>query len=293
MSRLDIPQSQPFRRKLMSAIPVHSQSRQVVRPLPQKLPSEKLDLKRVPRHVAIIMDGNGRWAKQRHLPRFMGHRQGVETLKQVVRYCQDLGIQALTVYAFSTENWKRPAEEVEFLMQLFEHVIWQELNHLHEQGVRLNFIGDLTPLPLALRSTLDYAICKTETNQSIHLNVALNYGGRNDIVRACQKLSTAVQHGLLDPSQISEALFADHLDAAGDADPDLLIRTSGEMRLSNFLLWQLAYTEIYCTATHWPDFSRDEFDQALWTYQQRDRRFGQLSTAKNIERLQPTMSLTE
>ncbi len=267
----------------MLTIPVRSQSdssSKLLAPQSPQLPPD-LDPLRSPQHVAIIMDGNGRWATQRKLPRFVGHRQGVETLKQVVRYCQDFGIPVLTVYAFSTENWKRPAEEVEFLMQLFEQVIWQELNHLFEQGVRLSFIGDLTPLPPALRSTLDYASCKTAANKSIRLNIALNYGGRQEIIRACQKLSTAVLQGKLKPEQISEDLFAQQLDAAECRDPDLLIRTSGEMRLSNFLLWQLAYTEIYCTSVLWPDFNREEFYEAIRTYQQRDRRFGKLSKGKN------------
>lgn len=262
----------------MSVSPVRFPARTNLIPVPNETPSVPvLDRQRLPQHIAIIMDGNGRWAKQRHLPRVLGHRQGVETLKRVVRDCKDLGIAALTVYAFSTENWQRPAEEVQFLMQLFEQVIWQELEHLNEQGVRLSFIGDLTALSPTLRSTLDYARCKTAANTAVRLNVALNYGGRQEILRACQKLSQAVQQGQLDPHHITEDLLAQHLDAANIPDPDLLIRTSGEMRLSNFLLWQLAYTEIYCTSVLWPDFSRETFYEALRTYQTRDRRFGKIA----------------
>lgn len=262
----------------MSVIPARFSARTNLAIVPTETPSTPiLDRQRLPQHIAIIMDGNGRWAKQRHLPRVLGHRQGVETLKRVVRDCKDLGIAALTVYAFSTENWKRPAEEVQFLMQLFEQVIWQELHQLDEQGVRLSFIGDLTALSPALRSTLDYASCKTASNTAVHLNVALNYGGRHEILRACQKLSQAVQQGQLHPNQITEDLFAQHLDAADLPDPDLLIRTSGEMRLSNFLLWQLAYTEIYCTPVLWPDFNRETFYAALSAFQTRDRRYGKIA----------------
>jgi undecaprenyl diphosphate synthase len=234
----------------------------------------------LPKHVAVIMDGNGRWAQQRRLPRVMGHRQGVDTLKALVRCCQDWGVPNLTVYAFSTENWKRPAQEVDFLMQLFEQVIWQELELLHQEGVRLTFIGDRMTLPASLQATLDYGMHLTAGNQRIRLTVALNYGSRQELVRACQRLSAATQAGNLNPESITEEVLARCLDTADLPDPDLLIRTSGEMRLSNFLLWQLAYTEIYCTQTLWPDFDRSTFHQALLTYQARDRRFGQLSPNK-------------
>lgn len=241
----------------------------------QTLPVD-LDPQCLPQHIAVIMDGNGRWAKQRGLPRLVGHRQGVKALKALVRCCQDWRIPALTVYAFSTENWQRPPEEVEFLMQLFEQMLWQELDSMHREGVRLAFIGDLAALPHSLRSLITDAMSKTAHNGGVHLQVALNYGSRHEIVQTCRTLGNLVAQGKLSPEEITENLFTQFLDTAGQGDPDLLIRTSGEMRLSNFLLWQLAYTEIYCTPVFWPDFSRQDLYQALQSYQRRDRRFGRV-----------------
>ncbi|MDX2243041.1 MAG: isoprenyl transferase [Leptolyngbyaceae cyanobacterium bins.302] len=237
------------------------------------------DLKqdRLPRHVAVIMDGNGRWAKQRGLPRFMGHRRGVDALKDLLRCCRDWGVEALTAYAFSTENWGRPSEEVEFLMTLFERVLRQELREMMQENVRIRFVGNLSVLPRSLQSEIERAVSETATNQGIQFTVATNYGGRQEILQACRAIAQKVQEGLISPDEIDEALFDRHLYTAGICDPDLLIRTSGEMRLSNFLLWQMAYGEIYVTETLWPDFDRDQFHQALSAYQQRERRFGKVS----------------
>jgi undecaprenyl diphosphate synthase len=235
-----------------------------------------LSPQRLPHHIAVIMDGNGRWANKQGLPRMAGHRQGVEALKEIVRCCKDWGISALTVYAFSTENWKRPIEEVSFLMLLFERMLQHEVEQMHREGIRITFIGDLTSLPLPLRKEIDRAMAITENNRALHLIVALNYGGRREIVQVCRELSQLVACEEIQPEAITETLFEKHLCTRSVGDPDLLIRTSGEMRLSNFLLWQMAYTEIYCTDLLWPDFNREAFHQALSVYQSRDRRFGKV-----------------
>ena len=239
------------------------------------LPTD-LDHLRLPKHVAVIMDGNGRWAKRRGLPRIMGHQRGVDTLKDLLRCCQDWGVPALTAYAFSTENWGRPFEEVEFLMTLFERVLRRELREMIEENVRIRFVGNLAVLPSSLQEEISRSMNDTQNNTGIEFSVATNYGGRQEIVQACQAIATQVQQGLLNPEAIDEALFEDHLYTRGITHPDLLIRTSGEMRLSNFLLWQLAYAEIYVTQTFWPDFNREEFHQALLAYQKRERRFGKV-----------------
>jgi len=245
----------------------------VLRDLPADLQQERL-----PKHVAVIMDGNGRWAQQRGLPRIMGHRRGVDTLKELLRCCRDWGIGALTAYAFSTENWGRPLEEVDFLMTLFERVLRQELREMMEEQVRIRFVGDLSRLPASLRAEIERSMAETSQNQGIQFSVATNYGGRQEIVQACRAIATQVEQGKLNSEEIDEAVFAQHLYTQGTVDPDLLIRTSGEMRISNFLLWQMAYAEIYITDTLWPDFDRAEFHRALVDYQQRDRRFGRLSS---------------
>lgn len=241
----------------------------------QYLPS---DLKRelLPQHVAVIMDGNGRWAKSQGLPRIMGHKAGVDAIKDLLRCCNDWGIKALTAYAFSTENWKRPQEEVEFLMTLFQRVLRQELREMVEENVQIQFVGNLQALPKALQEEISRSMAETKGNQSIRFIVATNYGGRQEILQACRAIAHKVQQGVLQPDDISEEVFESHLYTAGIADPDLLIRTSGEMRLSNFLLWQMAYGEIYITDTLWPDFDRKEFHRALSAYQQRERRFGKV-----------------
>ncbi|MBD2209095.1 isoprenyl transferase [Calothrix sp. FACHB-156] len=228
----------------------------------------------LPKHVAVIMDGNGRWAKRQGLPRIMGHKRGVDALKDLLRCCKDWGIQALTAYAFSTENWKRPQEEVDFLMTLFQRVLRQELREMVEENVQIQFVGNLNALPRSLQEEISRSMAETKDNRSIRFTVATNYGGRQEILQACRAIAQKVQQGLLQPDEIDEAVFERHLYTAGIADPDLLIRTSGEMRLSNFLLWQMAYGEFYITETLWPDFDRVEFHRALCAYQKRDRRFG-------------------
>ncbi len=235
-----------------------------------------LDPRRMPAHIAVIMDGNGRWAEARGLPRMMGHRAGVEALKTTLRFCSDLGIGALTVYAFSTENWSRPQDEVNFLMALFERVLQRELEALQQEKVRINFLGGLEVLPERLRELIKEATKLTAGNSGIHFNVCTNYGGRRELVLAAQKLAERSVKGELDPSVIDENIFAAELFTASEVDPDLLIRTSGERRISNFLLWQLAYAEIYVTDALWPDFDSSELLQALIDYQSRCRRFGGL-----------------
>ncbi len=232
------------------------------------------ELSRLPQHVAVIMDGNGRWAKNKGLPRIEGHRRGANTLKEILRSCKDWGIKTLTAYAFSTENWGRPLTEVNFLMTLFERLLRKELAEMNSEGVCIRFIGDLSPLPLSLQQEIRHSMESTKNNQAIYFNVAINYGSRLEIVKACRSIAEKIQVGEIKPEAIDENLLSQYLYTANSPDPDLLIRTSGEMRLSNFLLWQLAYTEIYVTDTLWPDFSRKEFTQALEAYQKRDRRFG-------------------
>jgi undecaprenyl diphosphate synthase len=222
------------------------------------------------------MDGNGRWAKAKGLPRVVGHRAGVETLKSTLRLCSDWGIGALTAYAFSTENWSRPGDEVNFLMTLFERVLQSELRSLEDEQVRIRFLGDLDGLPEKLQVLIDDATERTAQNTGIHFNVCTNYGGRRELVRAAQRLAKQAASGTIDPEAIDENSFARELFTAGDQDPDLLIRTSGEYRISNFLLWQLAYAEIHVTDVFWPDFNADVLKQALLDYQGRNRRFGGL-----------------
>ncbi|AFZ23432.1 Undecaprenyl pyrophosphate synthetase [Cylindrospermum stagnale PCC 7417] len=241
----------------------------------QSLPSD-LKPELLPKHVAVIMDGNGRWAKRQGLPRIMGHKRGVDALKDLLRCCKDWGIQALTAYAFSTENWKRPQEEVDFLMTLFQRVLRQELREMVDENVQIQFVGNLQALPRSLQQEISRSMAETKNNRAIRFTVATNYGGRQEILQACRAIAEKVQQGLLKPDEISEEVFERHLYTAGITDPDLLIRTSGEMRLSNFLLWQMAYGEIYITDTLWPDFDRVEFHRALSAYQQRERRFGKV-----------------
>ncbi|NJK35017.1 MAG: isoprenyl transferase [Oscillatoriales cyanobacterium SM2_2_1] len=241
----------------------------------QTLPTD-LDRDRLPQHIAVIMDGNGRWAKQRGFPRIVGHRQGVTALKDLLRCCKDWGIAALTVYAFSTENWQRPHQEVDFLMVLFESMLRRELREMCQEGVRIAFAGEWESLPDSLKTEMLRAVEATSHNQTVQFTVAMNYGSRDEILRVCRQLAESVRNGTLAPHDLDEHLFEQHLYTAGLGDPDLLIRTSGEMRLSNFMLWQLAYTEIYFTDILWPDFDRAAFHTALKSYQQRDRRFGAL-----------------
>ncbi len=226
------------------------------------------------RHVAFIMDGNRRWAQDKHLPKVMGHHLGVETLKSLVRYAGEIGLEAMTVYAFSTENWNRDVEEVGALMQLFLQALSKELDALHANQVRLRFIGDLTPLPADLRRLMEQAMAKTAANTGLKFQVATNYGSRAELVQAARNLAQAVQAGELTLDEITEERFANQLYTAGLPDPDLLVRTGGESRWSNYLLWQCAYAEFYVTPLMWPEFSVTEMNRAIWEFVQRERRFG-------------------
>jgi undecaprenyl diphosphate synthase len=220
------------------------------------------------------MDGNGRWAKQRGLPRLAGHRAGTENLRRVIRACVEFGIQYMTIYAFSTENWGRPKEEVEGLIHILEDVIDRELDELHEEGVQLRHIGHLEALSPNLRKKVQHAIELTRNNQRLILNLAFNYGGRDEIVCAIRDI---VAEGI-PPEQITQEVVSQHMFTAGCPDPDLIIRTSGEMRVSNFLIWQGAYSEWYISPLYWPDFGRDELFEALVEFGQRDRRYGRVSS---------------
>ncbi|MEW5867725.1 MAG: isoprenyl transferase [Chloroflexota bacterium] len=236
--------------------------------------NENSDLPEViPTHVAIIMDGNGRWALSRGLPRLAGHRAGTENLRRIIEACIEFGIQYLTIYAFSTENWGRPKEEVEGLMKIFEDVIDSELQELHDQGVQLRHIGRLERLDPAFREKVQHALAFTRHNQRLILNVAMNYGGRDEIINA-------VQHMITDgirPEDVTAELFNRYLFTAGVPDPDLIIRTSGELRGSNFLIWQGAYSEWYFPAVYWPDFDREQLRLALEEFNRRERRYGRIS----------------
>ena len=228
----------------------------------------------LPRHVAIIMDGNGRWAKAHRLNVAMGHRQGTETLREIIRHTDDLGIEALTIYAFSTENWSRSAEEVAALMQLILDFFASEIDELDEKGVRILILGEKDALPQKQRDVLIEAEERTAKNAGLRLNIALNYGGRAELTRAARRLAEKVRAGELAPEQVTEEALAGALYTAGQPDVDLLIRTSGEMRLSNFLLWQCAYAEFVFPEVLWPDFTVAHYDEALQVFAARNRRFG-------------------
>lgn len=225
-------------------------------------------------HVAIIMDGNGRWARARGLPRLAGHRAGLEAVHKVVRVAPDLGIKYLTLFAFSTENWRRPPLEVQGLFALLREYVAKETRELKEQGVRVRFLGEREGLPAAARSVIERCESETSQGERLHLNIALNYGARAELVRATRTLAQRAARGELDPDTIGPAEVAAELYTSGLPDPDLLIRTSGEMRLSNFLLWQLAYTELYFCDVLWPDFTSEDLAAALKAFQKRERRFG-------------------
>jgi len=229
-----------------------------------------------PAHVAIIMDGNGRWAKARGMPRLAGHRAGVEALRKTVRAAPGLGISFLTVYAFSSENWSRPKSEVSDLMGLLKLFIRRDLAELHQSGVRVRIIGDRAGLQPDIRGLLEEAESLTARNEALTLIIAFNYGGRDEIVRTARKLAAAVARGEIDAEAITADSFANSLDTAGIPDPELVIRTSGELRLSNFLLWQAAYSELVFVPTYWPDFDRAALEGAIAEYHRRERRFGGL-----------------
>ena len=234
----------------------------------------RLDPQRMPRHVAIIMDGNGRWATGRGLLRTAGHRAGVDALKQILKAAIDLHIEALTVYAFSTENWKRPQAEVEFLMKLFYDYLAKEIDEMDEDDVRLRFLGRIEELSPKLRELAHVAAQRMQDNRGVQFNVAMNYGGQDEILRMTRSLAAKAAEGTLDAAAIDEQMIAAALDTAGLPPVDLVIRTSGDLRLSNFLLWQAAYAEFWFTKTNWPDFTPACFVEALEDFQKRDRRFG-------------------
>jgi len=235
-----------------------------------------------PKHVAIVMDGNGRWARARHLPRTRGHLAGAETARTVAKCCVDFGIPYLTLYAFSTENWSRPASEVSFLMSQLRRVLAERRDELVEHGIRLKAIGRIRELPAIVRRELEETERVTRDGTVLTVTLALNYGSRAEIVDACRNLAAQVQHGRLAPEAIDEALLESALYTAGTPDPDLWIRTGGEKRLSNFLLWQASYAELYITEALWPDFDREEFLKALREYARRERRFGRVSSADEV-----------
>ncbi len=240
---------------------------------------------KIPRHIAIIMDGNGRWAQQRSLPRVAGHRQGVESVREAVKTCRELGIQVLSLYAFSRENWNRPKWEVKALMQLLSRYLKSEIQELKKNGIALKVIGNLEQLPEKLQPQLIKAIEQTQENKDMILNVALSYSGRAEILMAVRKVAEAVLNKTLSIEDISEATFEQYLYTQGLPDPDLLIRTSGEYRLSDFLIYQLAYTEIYVTQTLWPDFRKKHLLTAIQEFQKRERRFG--LTGDQVRRKNP------
>ena len=243
--------------------------------------SKEIDKKRIPEHVAIIMDGNGRWATQRGLSRSFGHNQGVNVLKEILKVSKNLGCKILTVYAFSTENWARPAKEVDFLIGLFEKVLKKEIEDIHKESIKIKFIGDLSLFPDNLKLIFNNSEKLTKQNKDFTLNVCVNYGGRQEIVRVARELAEKSHKGKIKPEEVDEKLFNSELLTQGIKDPELLIRTSGEKRISNFLLWQLAYSEIYITDILWPDFNESEFLKAIIDYQSRNRRFGGIESLPN------------
>ncbi|MCG6886864.1 MAG: isoprenyl transferase [Proteobacteria bacterium] len=235
----------------------------------------------LPRHIAIIMDGNGRWAQQRKKPRVFGHRAGVESVRELVRASGEMGIEVLTLFAFSSENWRRPEKEVSLLMELFLMALEKEVRKLDTNNVQLRIIGDVADFPEKIRIRIAEAESLTLNNTGLVLNIAANYGGKWDICQAVRQLATRVKQGELEPDEITEEKIAERLKLHDLPEPDLFIRTGGEQRISNFLVWQLAYTELFFTPVLWPDFNRDEFEKALISFSHRQRRFGQ--TGKQVE----------
>jgi undecaprenyl diphosphate synthase len=230
----------------------------------------------LPKHIGIIMDGNGRWAQRNRLPRIAGHNEGVESVEAVVEGCAELGIATLTIYAFSEENWERPEWEISALMQLLVTTINRKIKRLSENNVVIRTIGQIEKLPEVTQKSVRGAVEKTRNNTGLILNIALSYGGRQEITTAVRKLALKVKEGIIDPEHINCQLISDHLDTSGQHDPDLIIRTSGEFRISNFMLWQIAYSEMYVTETPWPEFRKPHLYHAIWNYLNRERRFGKL-----------------
>jgi len=243
--------------------------------------SKRIDKQKVPEHVAIIMDGNGRWATKKGLPRTYGHKRGVDVLKEILKASKKLGCKVLTVYAFSTENWTRPTKEVDFLINLFSEVLRNEIDEIHEESIKIKFIGDLSPFPETFKKIISSSESLTKKNNKFSLNVCVNYGGRQEIVKVAKELALKSSSGEIKPSEVYEELFNSGLLTRGIKDPELLIRTSGEKRISNFLLWQLAYSEIYISEVLWPDFNEFEFLKAIIDYQSRNRRFGGIESLPN------------
>ncbi len=240
-----------------------------------------MDLNNLPRHIAIIMDGNGRWAKKRGAERIFGHQSAIKSVKDVTEACAELGVEFLTLYAFSTENWKRPKLEVDGLMRLLVSSLKKEINTLQKNQVRLTAIGNLGNLPKVCQKELKEAMEITKYNTRVQLTLALNYSGRWELLKAIKEVAEKVQNGQVEVSDINDDLLATHLETSGIPDPELLIRTSGEMRISNYLLWQIAYTELFFTDVLWPDFRKEHLYQALMVYQSRERRFGRISEQVN------------
>ena len=236
--------------------------------------NKKEDADNIPQHIAIIMDGNGRWAKAKNLPRTMGHKAGVETIRRVIKEADRLGVKYITLYAFSTENWKRPKDEVNALMKLLVQYLRSEVSELHRNKVVLRVLGDITALADECRKEIEESIELTKNNTGLVLNFAFNYGGRDEIIRAVKNVVDDVQEGKINKENITQELFANYLYTKDSPDPDLIIRPSGEQRLSNFLLWQCAYSEFWYSNINWPDFSEKDLQQAIYDYQNRDRRFG-------------------
>lgn len=234
----------------------------------------------IPAHIACIMDGNGRWAQRREKARVVGHHEGVESVRDVTEACAEIGVDYLTLYTFSTENWERPEPEIEALMELLVHTVKEERSTLMENDVRLRIIGDLSELPESCQDALAQTKADTADNRRMTLTLALSYSGRWEILQAARALAEKVQEGTLRPEEIDTSLFEEHLDTQGMPDPDLLVRTGGEFRLSNFLLWQSAYTELYITEEYWPDFRRNQLYGAIQSYQDRDRRFGRIDRSE-------------
>lgn len=242
---------------------------------------EHIDPNNVPRHIAVIMDGNGRWAKKKGAMRIFGHRNAVKAVREVTEGCGELGVNYLTLYAFSTENWSRPKDEVDGLMELLVNTLREEIKSLMDNQVKLITIGETSHLPGDCQRNLTWAMEETKNNTGLTVILALSYSGRWELKEAVKAIAREAKDGKLDPETISEESIAHHLQTAGVPDPELLIRTSGEMRISNFLLWQIAYTELYITPTLWPDFRKEHLYEAIWSYQQRERRFGKTSEQLN------------
>lgn len=239
----------------------------------QKL-SNEIDRDNIPKHIAIIMDGNGRWAKEKNLPRTMGHKAGVETIRRIIKESHVIGVKYLTLYAFSTENWKRPKEEVGALMKLLVQYLRSEIVELNENGVVIKILGETSKLPDDAQKEINDAVELTKNNKGLVVNIAFNYGGRDEILRAVNAITNNVKNGDMNPNEVTEDVFESYLYTKGTPDPDLIIRPSGEKRISNFLLWQCAYSEFWYSNVNWPDFKERDLHRAIYDYQNRDRRFG-------------------